>query len=235
MDPIYENWITLLMFFVCEWTFNKHLQPVLVLPYHNKITFRGNLKCAVLGVSPLWHHWLPPTIVVKQHYNGPKWKGNIWRNWTFDMYLILQKWLNSIKFPPLGSVPFFLSRSLFFFSTIIFYCHSQDCGCLAISFLVRNEWVGAAADCTARSKEEQTRHGGTARTGCQSFAAATSSVDVIPQPGVTHIIRLIYITPPRGTNIISHRAKAKTVRRGRRKKGARERAETKVWTARGLF
>lgn len=53
------------------------------------------------------------------------------------------------------------------------------------------------------------RHGGTARTGCQSFAAATSSVDVIPQPGVTHIIWLIYITPPRGTNIISRRAKAK--------------------------
>lgn len=70
---------------------------------------------------------------LKQHHNGPKWKVNIWRYWTFDMYLILQKWLNS-SFPPLGSVPFFLSRSLFFFSIIIFYCHSQDSGCLAIFF-----------------------------------------------------------------------------------------------------
>lgn len=169
---------------------------------------------------------------LKQHYNGPKWKVNIWRYWTFDMYLILQKWLNS-SFPPLGSVPFFLSRSLFFFFYYNFLLSQSRFWLPGYFFLVRNEWVGAAADCTARSKEEQTRHGGTARTGCQSFAAATSSVDVIPQPGVTHIIRLIYITPPRGTNIISHRAKAKTVRRGRRKKG--ERAETKVWTARGLF
>lgn len=95
--------------------------------------------------------------LLKQQYNGPKWKGNIWRYWTFDMYLILQKWLNS-SFPPLWSVAFFLSRSLFFFSTINFLL-SQSRFWLPgyFFFLVRNEWVGAAAaDCTARSKEEQT-------------------------------------------------------------------------------
>lgn len=172
---------------------------------------------------------------LKQQYNGPKWKGNIWRYWTFDMYLMLQKWLNS-SLPPLWSVAFFLSRSLFFFSTINFLLSQSRFWLPGYFFFSRQKRVGWSCCCWLHCavKGGTDRHGGTARTGCQSFAAATSSVDVIPQPGVTHIIWLIYITPPRGTNIISHRAKAKPCGGGGERR-ERERAETKVWTARGLF
>lgn len=97
------------------------------------------------------------------------------------MYLILQKWLNS-SFPPLGSVPFFLSRSLFFFFYYNFLLSQSRFWLPGYFFLVRNEWVEAAADCTLHTVKggtDKTRrhrpHGLSKLCGCNKLSRCDST------------------------------------------------------------
>lgn len=155
-------------------------------------------------------------------------KGNIWRYWTFDnlqFAINTPKRLNS-PFPTSDVFPelitslsfycnFLLSQSRFwlpgYFFFFFFWSRQKRVG-----------WSRCWLHCAAKGGTD--RHGGTARAGCRALRLQQArSLGVIPQPGVTHIIRLIYITPPRGTSSISHRAKSKNRAEGEAKEGRESR------------
>lgn len=149
------------------------------------------------------------------------------------MYLILQKWLNS-SFPPLGSLPFFLSRSLFFF----FYYHfllSQSRFWLPGYFFSRQKRVGWSCcwlHCAVKGGTDKTRrhrpHGLSKLCGCYKLSRCDSTTRRHARyPANLH-------NAAQGDEHYLSSSKSKNRAEGEAKEGW-ERAETKVWTARGLF